>query len=206
MGFFSALPFLSKSATEVFPLFLCRQELIQEIMAFVLSHQLVSYHLRMLRAEAINSSLKSLPLRGKLRGQRPRSNPLSEGGHLTPKTTFKNRARKMIHLQALITLTYFSYCTTKPTTPAVAAVQVISPPAQNLVHGSSEAAVAPFVACSIAATTGLADDTGGTTAGWPDSAPTSHSSQKHGPTKKQVNSLEGGSPVWVSNIATPPTK
>jgi hypothetical protein len=112
-GFLSTLPFLSKSAAEVFPLFLYRQELPQEIAAFVLSYRLVPYHLHMLCAEAFNPSLKSPPFGGKPRGQRPRRNPFSEGDHLTPKTTFKNRARKRIHLQALITLTYFSCCTTE---------------------------------------------------------------------------------------------
>jgi hypothetical protein len=39
----------------------------------------------MLRAEALNPSLKSPPFDGKLRGQRPRSNTFREGGRLTPK-------------------------------------------------------------------------------------------------------------------------
>jgi hypothetical protein len=90
---------------------------------------------------------------------------------------------KTTQLQALITLTYFSCCATEAATPVAAAAEAISPPAHNLAHGSYEGPVSPSV--SVAATTGSADDATSTTANWPDSAPTSHSSQKHGPPFKK---------------------
>jgi hypothetical protein len=68
--------------------------------------------------------------------------------------------------QALITLTYFSCSATEAVTPVAAAAEAISPPAQNLAHGSSEAPVSPFV--PVAAITGPTDDAASTTASWPD--------------------------------------
>ena len=85
----------------------------------------------------------------------------------------------MTQLQALITLTYFSCCATEAATPVAVVAEAISPPVQNLAHGSSEAPVPPFV--SVAATTGPADDAADTTASWLDSALTSDSSHKPGP-------------------------
>jgi hypothetical protein len=92
----------------------------------------------------------------------------------------------MTQPEALITLTYFSCCATEATAPVAAVVEAISPPTQNLVHGSSKAPVSPFV--SVATATGPADDITGTTTSWPNSAPTSHSSQQPGPHKKQLTS------------------
>jgi hypothetical protein len=88
--------------------------------------------------------------------------------------------------QALITLTYFSCRATEAATPVAVAAEAILSSSQNLAHGSSKAPVSPFV--PVAATTGPVDDAVGTTASWPDSAPTSHSSQKHGPHSKKLNS------------------
>jgi hypothetical protein len=88
----------------------------------------------------------------------------------------------MIQLQTLVTLTYFSCCAIEVATPLAVAAEAISPPAQNLDHGSSGALVSPFA--MVAATIGLADKAAGTTASCPDSAPTPWSSQKSRPRKK----------------------
>jgi hypothetical protein len=69
---------------------------------------------------------------------------------------------KTTQLQALITLMYFSCYATEAATPVAAAEEAISPPAQNLAHGSFEALVSPFV--PVAATTEPAHDATGTTA------------------------------------------
>jgi hypothetical protein len=57
---------------------------------------------------------------------------------------FKNRTMKMTQPQALITLTNFSCCATEAAMPVVATAEAISPPVQNLAHGSSETPVSPL--------------------------------------------------------------
>jgi hypothetical protein len=112
----------------------------------------------------------------------------------------QSRTTNTAQLQALVTHTYFSCCATDAATPFAAAAEVISPPVQNLDHGSSEAPTSPFV--PVAAAIGPADTTTGTKASCPDSAPTPYSSQKHRIRQKK-NSPTGARPVWASNMATP---
>jgi hypothetical protein len=86
VGFFRIFLFCRKPATEVLFLSLRCRQLFQQIAALVFCCRLVSHSLRMLRSDALNPPLKSLPFSRKLQGQHPRRNVLGEGGRLAQKT------------------------------------------------------------------------------------------------------------------------
>jgi hypothetical protein len=138
------------------------------------------------------------------RGQHPRSNALGEGSRLSQGLSVE--LRKRYNSKTLVTLTCFSCCITEAATSFAAAAEAISPPAQNLDHGSCEDPTPPLA--TVATAVGPADTAAGTTTSCPDSTPTPWSSQKCRlcPTKRVRNSPVGASPEWASNIATPPTR
>jgi hypothetical protein len=199
-GFFRVLPFRRKPTAEVLFLSLRRRQLFQQIAALVFRRRLVSHNLRMLRSEALNPPLESPPFGRKLQGQRPRHNVLGEGGRVAQKTVKKSEPWKKNELRLL---TCLNCCATEATTSFAAAAEAISPSAQNLDHGSCEDPFATAGTLPGPTATGA-----GTTTSCPDPAPTSWPRQKRRLREKnnRKNSPARPSPVWASNIGTPPTR
>jgi hypothetical protein len=185
--------------TEVLLLSLHRRQLFKKITTPVFRRRLVSNSLRMLCSKALNPPLKSPPFGKKLQGQRPRCNALGEGSRLAQRLSKaelwkKNKFQKhRSHSHVLAAMQLRRPCpsrrrqrqfcrrrrtwTTGPTrTPLPQLPRPLDQPSPP--PGQQPVAQTPLL----------------------------HHGHVRNADFVQKNSLAGSSPVWASNIVTPPTR